>query len=554
MKLKSFCSYSGKDILTLLSYSAVVGFFWFAVEASFVYIIQGFLHALGLTPLSVTFLPSWYPTAIGYSLLIFFSFSLARVLLQSIRTYLVIKTAQTFVFDRRKAIMHMGLDLAGRVTFKELNSHFTEMVVNASTTYTYLAQLCNSLIAGLCMTIFGFIIAPKEMAIGILILACSYPILKMIFSKIEIYGRNVAASWKQINETLVEGLKNNFLLKIYGMIDFEKESGTRALDHIRVTYDKYALLFSISGGLPFLLGSFAICAVAFVSITYLGTKGAVLMSFIYVFIRISQIGSEASGHYSSLALSVPFLKQLFSWEQDQQKIVSDLFVARSQDSQVGGDIQSIEMKNLGLAYVGDQFLFRDLNLSLKIGDMLVVKGRSGGGKSSLINLLIGYVRPTEGAIIINNEFDLAKTTVNYFNQIAYAGPEPYLVAGTVRFNILYGNKRVINDDEIWVALKTAGLNKDIAGLAQGLDTYMGDVATLSTGQKQRLALARAFLRKPRLLILDEATANLDKDTEEAVIAMMKTFLSEMIVVVVSHKDSFDGIASKTLLMGNNEDE
>jgi ABC-type bacteriocin/lantibiotic exporter with double-glycine peptidase domain len=257
--------------------------------------------------------------------------------------------------------------------------------------------------------------------------------------------------------------------------------------------------------------------------------------------------SDTSTVLSVVKLNLLGFKVLMEWhgkmllfESNQLKTISD---------NVSGNLNSIkiELNNVSFGYNEKDFIIQDLSLSVTQGEILVIKGESGAGKSTLISLLAGFNKPSKGFITING-VDLIKIQDLLLSSTGYVGPEPYLIAGTVRENLTYGFKEPTTDEQLWSALEIAQLKKEITSMSRGLEEPLNELTQLSTGQKQRLSIARAILRKPKLLILDEATANLDPVTEKDFINRLKQMSSELTTIIISHKNTFDQIATKTLSM------
>jgi ATP-binding cassette subfamily B protein len=145
--------------------------------------------------------------------------------------------------------------------------------------------------------------------------------------------------------------------------------------------------------------------------------------------------------------------------------------------------------------------------------------------------------PPKNSVFIDgidiNEWDLFTLR----NEIAYVPQESYLFSTTIRENILIGNPKA-NDEEIWEALELADIKKDIEKLPYGLDTIIGERGiTLSGGQKQRLALARALIKRPKILLLDDTLSAVDNETENNILRNLQKYMSNMTVIIVSHKIS-----------------
>jgi ATP-binding cassette subfamily B protein/ATP-binding cassette subfamily C protein/ATP-binding cassette subfamily B multidrug efflux pump len=196
---------------------------------------------------------------------------------------------------------------------------------------------------------------------------------------------------------------------------------------------------------------------------------------------------------------------------------------------------AVSVRGVSFAYDGGPFILRDLDASVTPGGQLAIVGPSGCGKSTLLSLILGFLKPAEGAI------DIAGTAperfcATYAEYIGYVGAEPYVVTGTIRDNVLFGSRGAYSDEQIWAALAQAALTDVVRALPAGLDSPIRhhDVA-LSMGQRQRLALARALLPGPALLILDEASANLDEATEEAIADSIRALKGATTTIIVSHK-------------------
>lgn len=181
-----------------------------------------------------------------------------------------------------------------------------------------------------------------------------------------------------------------------------------------------------------------------------------------------------------------------------------------------GSINSISFKNVSFSYpTSESNVLNDISFKASSGDFIGVMGHTGAGKSTILKLIERFYEPQSGEILING------TNINDFSiesvrkRIGFVSQEPFLFFGTLRENISYA--RDANDDEIRTALETAGAWEFISKLPKGIDTMVGDRGVmLSGGQRARISLARALLNNPDLLILDEASASLDAETEKRI--------------------------------------
>ena len=198
----------------------------------------------------------------------------------------------------------------------------------------------------------------------------------------------------------------------------------------------------------------------------------------------------------------------------------------------------IEFRDLNFSYhQNDEPVLRDINLIIPAGQIVAFVGRTGSGKSTLVNLIARVVEAPENTVLVDNvsvrDYPLAQLR----SSIGYVPQETFLFSDTLAENIGFGVERFDRKQIEW-ATDVAGLTEDIAGFPDGYDALVGERGlTLSGGQKQRTAIARAILREPRILILDDALSSVDTYTEEKILGQLRGVMRGRTSLIVSHRIS-----------------
>lgn len=195
----------------------------------------------------------------------------------------------------------------------------------------------------------------------------------------------------------------------------------------------------------------------------------------------------------------------------------------------------IEFKNVCFEYIENKPVLKNINLEIKQGETIALVGNSGGGKTTVVNLLPRFYDVISGGISID-DVDIREYSLESLREnIAVVFQDNFLFSGTIRENILLG-KQDATDEEIQQALKMAYLDEFVATLQEGVDTQIGERGILlSGGQKQRVAIARAFLKNAPILILDEATSALDNKAEAIVQKAIDNLMQDKTVFVIAHR-------------------
>ncbi len=537
LKFKGFL---GKRVFTLLLLSIATGLFWFGIEAAFIYVLQGFIFSLKITPKENLFLPEWYPTSLRWTSVILVVYGLFRATGRFFLSHISNLTQQAFLRTQRERLLHYMFHNYSKISPSEGISIFTDVITQSGTFVFHCCQLVIVLTTAFFLALMGLKLAFWEMLTGIIFLAALLYPIKILSRKIGNYGNEITKQWEKTNKSLLFSFKNFFFIELHGLVDQEVKKGSDSLTSYEDNFKKYSLLASFNGALPQFAGIFLVSLLTLLGIHFFKTPGIKLISFFYLFIRMTQAASDSSMTLSYLRLSLPGFKKLYSWHEKAMEFSSR---GKKLGRKFDFDKIEIDVKNLNFSY-DRKPVISNLSFSIKKGEPLLIKGPSGAGKSTLLSLLTGILTPSSGEIKFNgiNLGDIE----NLHNYIGYVGPEPYLFEGTVRENLCYGNTNEIADKTIWEALKLVHLESTILNFKNKLDEVLHEYTQLSTGQKQRLAMGRALLRNPKFLILDEATANLDPQTELGIIQTLEEIKKELSLVIISHKDNFDNLAGKRL--------
>lgn len=200
-------------------------------------------------------------------------------------------------------------------------------------------------------------------------------------------------------------------------------------------------------------------------------------------------------------------------------------------------VASLSISSMSFSYrTSDRRVIKDLNLHLNPGEHLAIVGDSGAGKSTLADLILGILEPTSGSILIS-EMKPIEAIRTWPGKIAYVPQNPRLIRGSIRENLLRGlNPQLFSDSDLFAALRLASLEGEVKLFPQGLETILGAGGqNLSGGQVQRLALARAFITEPQMVVLDEPTSGLDGGTEAAISEMISSTKNKTTIILIAHR-------------------
>ncbi len=211
----------------------------------------------------------------------------------------------------------------------------------------------------------------------------------------------------------------------------------------------------------------------------------------------------------------------------------------------------IEFRDTGFQYKdGDKPVFEHLSLKIAHGRTIAFVGESGAGKTTILNMVIGFIHATDGGLFIDGQDIESIHLASYRRHIAVVPQTPILFSGTLRENITYGQEN-ISDEKLWEIIEAANLGDMVRAMPDGLDTQIQEHGSnLSGGQRQRVSIARAFIRDPKILILDEATSALDSVAEEKIRVATERLVKDRTTLIVAHRLSTIKNADAIAVIGN----
>ena len=541
----------GKKIALVYILSILIGIFHFFVEIGFLYVLQSFLHAIGIIEKESLSIPSFFPLELESALALLLFYSMLRSIVQFSRVFILDYTQDTFAEITRSKISSWAIRNAINTSTDRVMSIITDDVTRASQALSSLTALFIAFSSAIFFFVMGVNISFKLMLFGLCGLGVLFFPLKLIDKVYKNSGKHLGLEWRNLNNKIHYGLKHYFFIVIYNIIEKNIEATTKALKNYRKHLLKYHFLASVSQNATNLLGTIVIASLTLVAIKNQLLSKMELLTFFYIFLRLTQQVSDFVSAFSRLRVFSPGIISLINWNAEKD-LIDQKAKIYSFEEKLNYDhvlhVETISCNNVSFSYPSSQKeVLNNINFDLTKGDILYIKGKSGSGKSTLLSLLMGLRKPTKGQIRVNNhalEVIISKLTP----EIAYVGPEPFLIEGTIRENLLYGLHNDVSNNDLKFALERAKLWETVNQFKKALDENINEHAELSTGQMQRLSIARALLRNPTLLFLDEFTSNIDKNTESEIMGILEEIRNNAITVIISHHGPFDKIASHHLTL------
>lgn len=542
----------GKDAFALLALNGLGSLFLALSEIAVAAFIQLFLVALGLIPPELnnlfgnTTVATWqaciflaligFVRSAGQFLTSQSSGDAQAVLQDRMRTTLL---AQVIHSNTPPSHSHV-LNLTSEIFPKSANFAFSSAQFLATSSQMLVLLLVMMFVAWkeASVALLGFLI------LGIWVLKLNRKTLTNA-SKLPSMHEDVLRTMNRVNA-------NWLLLYLLGT---QSEEFKRSVADIR-SYTSQAKkthrLGVLTGSFPPFVGILILIGVILLSQTYFTTSSSKLLIFLYLFIRFIQNLAGGLSYLGQCQGSYPHFKAAYQFFLAAEPKLRNAIATHSQNSpeaepKSGQPAVEISVQDMSYRYTASSaFIFNQFSMSLAAGEQVGIVGRSGVGKSTLLSLILGIYPPECGTIKINGtEASEALRQRQY--TLGYVGPEPFLFAGNMKENLLYGNRSKLSDNDLINTLHSLDLFKN---QPDPLGVLLESGGTnFSTGQRQRICIARALLNKPQFLVLDEVSANLDTETEASLAETLKSLKGSCTILIVTHRSGILKYSDRVVKLG-----
>ena len=432
--------------------------------------------------------------------------------------------------------------LVSKITFD------AEQVAEAATKAITVIIKDGLTIIGLLSLMFYYSV---ELSIGLLLVA---PIigyfLKIMSIKFRSISRDIQKSMGEITNVVEESIIGHRLIKIFGGHKYETKIFNNVNQNNRERNLKLIFIQSLSIPLmQLVIAIFAASIIYFViSADYLeqisiGTFMSYLTAMIMLFAPIKRLSEVNVILQRGIAAS----ESIFT-------LLDSSYESYDNTTYQPVDSLAINFKNINFKYASSaDYILKNVTLSIKPGETVALVGKSGSGKTTILDLIPRLYEPSTGTINFNNE-DIAKMDLNFIRkQISYVGQDFTLFNDTVYNNIAYGELNENSKNEIENATKKANAFDFINLLPNKFDTYVGQNGVLlSGGQRQRIAIARAILKNSPILLLDEATSALDSESESVIQESINNLSTNKTTLIIAHRLSTVINADKIVVIENGQ--
>ena len=358
------------------------------------------------------------------------------------------------------------------------------------------------------------------------VLASGFVMGKMAFSIRDSVNRKSAEMARDVSEKVA----NEMLIKAASSEEKEVKNGLARMKDLYKTIIKASWIGNLASPVNTIVGVLQIVVIVLVGRSFYQNGSISLAQWIAYLAFAGQVANTLqaySGYWSSFKASQGSTRRVtYIMDEINETLGSD-----KKADDIDGDFQ---FNDVSFAY-GEKTVLDHISVTIPHGKVTAFVGMSGGGKTTMLNLMERFYTPREGTITVGGEDINSFNMKSYREQIAYITQESTLLSGTIRENILYGVNRKVREEELDQVCRAAAAYDFIHEFPEGYDTQVGESGgKLSGGQKQRIAIARALLKNPKFMFLDEATAAMDAKGKQEIWYALENLMMNRTTVMVAH--------------------
>ncbi|WP_404392378.1 ABC transporter ATP-binding protein [Pseudoalteromonas phenolica] len=380
---------------------------------------------------------------------------------------------------------------------------------------------------------------------GIAILSLLRPLNSYIYGS----GQQQLTSNKKIFQMLTEHLGSLKMIKSFaseGVYESQmaRESLLLETQHIKIQRANAVTTW------VYIVGAVAsFSGLLYISQTWLSVGIERMLMLLLVFSRLLPRIAELQKSYQQLLHKVAAYKDIYQLMESCQSQQESQTSIETKNIQINSEIR---LEQICYQYPSQsECVFEPASFSIQKNQTVALVGRSGSGKSTLADIIAGLLLPTQGNLYCDDKLITGNNQQIWRTSISYVTQEAFFFHDSIRANLVWVTDEAVSDDELWQVISMSAAEEFVKQLPHGLDTFIGDRGVkLSGGERQRLALARALLAKPQLLILDEATSALDSHNEELIQKALEQLQGKLTILIIAHRDTTIRHADKVIDLTN----
>lgn len=429
------------------------------------------------------------------------------------------------------SLMYAPIEYIDRVGSDELlNSLITETNRSSGIVMSVFG-LAQVVLRGIVYLAIATVLSPSLTLVAVVSLSASTIFVRYVLEPAYRVGTEIAETNDQIQTLSQSGIQGMRDIRLYNMRE-------RLIDQMQTVLSKYVSTGvrlrrnqSALNSLNQFLNAVVVFALVYVGFTYTSLTLSELGVFLFAVFRLSPVVNQINSNLYRLDGRLPHLIRIFSRLEEIDEMDKEVRL----DGDSVESVDRIRFEDVSFGYPESEKVLQDISFDAERGDKIAFVGKSGAGKSTIVSL-IGRLQTVDSGQILADGVSIGQYDLNdWRDRLAIVRQDPFLFDDTLRENLLVGN-RDASEPELRSACDTAQVTEFLAELPHGYDTELGENGVrLSGGQKQRVAIARALLKDADILILDEATSELDSNIEKRVYEGIQSLKDQYITITIAHR-------------------